>query len=198
MPRTCWKCGKEVADGQMFCGACGANMSGPDMQGPQNSYSTPPGYGGGYGGPNGGGYGGPPYGGGYGGRLQTDRSLIMYILLTIVTCGIYSYYFIYKMAQDVNTACEGDGDNTSGLLTFILLSYVTCGIYAIYWEYALGNRLAANAYRYGFSFQENGTTVLMWYLVGLLLCGLGPFIAMHILIKNTNAICMAYNQYNNL
>ena len=35
-------------------------------------------------------------------RLQDDRSLAIYILLSIVTCGIYSYYFIYKMAHDVN------------------------------------------------------------------------------------------------
>ena len=41
-------------------------------------------------------------------RLQDDRSLAIYILLSIVTCGIYSYYFIYKMAHDVNIACEGD------------------------------------------------------------------------------------------
>ena len=35
--------------------------------------------------------------------LKTDRSLVSYILLSIITCGIYSYYFIYKMAYDVNT-----------------------------------------------------------------------------------------------
>lgn len=194
MAVTCWKCGQIVPDNQAFCSACGASVNGPAGPGgaPQN---------GGYGGPQNGGYGGPQnggYGGGYGGRLKTDRNIVMYVLLTIITCGIYGFYFIYSMAQDVNTACQGDGNKTSGLLAFILLSYVTCGIYAIYWEYSLGNRLASNAYRYGFNFQENGSTVLLWHLVGYLLCGLGPFIAMHILIKNTNAICMAYNQYNNL
>ena len=28
------------------------------------------------------------------GRLETDRSLAVYILLTIITCGIYSFFFI--------------------------------------------------------------------------------------------------------
>ena len=102
------------------------------------------------------------------------------------------------MARDVNVACQGDGDNTGGLVAFILLSAVTCGIYAIYWYYKLGNRLAANAGRYGLSFQENGTTVLMWMLFGSLLCGIGSFIASNILIKNTNAICAAYNRANGL
>lgn len=44
------------------------------------------------------------------------------------------------------------------------------------------------------NFQENGTTVLLWDLFGIFLCGIGPFIAMNIIIKNTNSICMAYNR----
>lgn len=131
-------------------------------------------------------------------RIQTNRSLIAYILLSIITCGIYSYYFIYSIARDVNTMCRDDGEKTGGLLAFILLSFVTCGFYGLYWEYKLGNRLAANAPRYGITFQENGTSVLLWYLVGSLLCGIGPFIAMHILIKNTNALAAAYNAHNGL
>lgn len=132
------------------------------------------------------------------GRLKTDRSLLMYIILNLLTCGIYHWYFIYKLAQDVNTTCQGDGDKTNGLGVYILLNLVTCGIYAIIWEYSLGNRLAANAPRYGMHFQENGTTVLLWVLFGALVCGIGPYVAMYIIIKNTNSICLAYNRYNNL
>ena len=102
------------------------------------------------------------------------------------------------MAHDVNIACDGDGEMTGGLVKYIVLSIITCGLYSLYWEYSLGNRLAANASRYGMTFQENGTSILMWCLVGVLLCGIGPFIAMNILIKNTNKICNAYNRYNNL
>ena len=126
-------------------------------------------------------------------RLKADRSLIAYILLTLITCGIYGWYFIYALARDVNAACAGDGKSTAGLVKLILLSIVTCGFYGFYWYYALGNRLAENAPRYGLNFQENGTTVLLWYLVGSLACGIGPFVAMHIIIKNTNALCGAYN-----
>ena len=74
------------------------------------------------------------------------------------------------MAHDVNIACEGDGQSTAGLVQFIVLSFITCGIYSWYWYYKLGNRLAANAPKYGINFQENGTTVLLWLLFGLLLC----------------------------
>lgn len=80
----------------------------------------------------------------------------------------------------------------------MLLSIVTCGFYGFYWYYSLGNRLAENAPRYGMNFQENGTTVLLWYLVGAFACGIGPFVAMYIIIKNTNALCGAYNYQNGI
>lgn len=125
--------------------------------------------------------------------IQEDRALWKYIVFGFLTCGIYNFYFIYKMAQDVNEMCADDGKKTSGLVVFILLSYLTCGIYTLIWYYSLANRLAENAPRYGLQFQENGTTVLMWHIFGMLLCGIGAFIAMNILIKNTNAMAKAYN-----
>lgn len=131
-------------------------------------------------------------------KLNDERGIISYILLNIITCGIYGYYFLYKMAADVNVACAGDGKKTPGLAQFLILSILTCGIYAWIWYYNLGNRLAENAPRYGLSFSENGTTVLLWAVLGAWLFGIGPIVAMYFLIKNTNAICKAYNQYNGL
>lgn len=128
------------------------------------------------------------------GPLETNRSLLTYILLNIITCNIYSWFFIYSLARDVNTACYGDGQETSGLMKYILLNIITCGFYSYYWNYCIANRLQENASRYGMNFSENGTTVLMWDIFGILICGLGPYIAMHILINNTNRICDAYNR----
>lgn len=65
---------------------------------------------------------GPNYSGPGVTPLKTDRGLLGYIVLSILTCGIYSYYFIYTVARDVNTACAGDGKSTGGLVQFILLS----------------------------------------------------------------------------
>lgn len=127
------------------------------------------------------------------GPIKADRSLIGWLLLSLVTCGIYSFYFLYCLARDVNTLCQDDGDYTPGLAEFILLSFVTCGFYAYYWYYKIGNRLQANAPRYGLVLQENGTTVLLWQIFGALLCGLGPIFAMNIIINNTNAMATAYN-----
>ena len=128
--------------------------------------------------------------------INNQRSLLKYFLLSLITCGIYSYVFYYQLAIDANRLSEGDGNDTPGLLKYILFTLLTCGIYSYIWHYKLGNRLAENAPRYGMQFTENGTTVLLWQLFGALLCGIGPFIAMNIIIKNTNSLASAYNQYN--
>lgn len=184
----CKKCGCQVPEGTKYCPNCGEEVTGGFQQAAQGAFqrteqemegafqdvrNTFQGTG--------------------NGRLTDNRGLVSYILLTLITCGIYSYYFIYKMAKDINVACDGDGETTQGLVAFIILSTITCGIYAWVWYYKLGNRLAANAPRYNLTFQENGTTIIMWLLFGSLLCGIGQFVAMHILIKNSNQICAAYN-----
>ena len=53
--------------------------------------------------------------------IQEDRALWKYIVFGFLTCGIYNFYFIYKMAQDVNEMCADDGKKTSGLVVFCLL-----------------------------------------------------------------------------
>lgn len=133
-------------------------------------------------------------GGGYTGPLKTDRSLVLYILLGFLTCGIYQLYVFYTIMRDVNVACDGDGRHTPGLLEFILFGILTCGIYDLYWFYSVGNRLADNAPRYGLRFQENGTTLLLWMLIGSLLCFIGSYVGIYFLLNNVNAICSAYNQ----
>ena len=190
----CPNCGNQLADGAQFCNKCGARLDAASAGGAsatsfdaqpvtsqqpaQGNWSQ-----------------GPIQQGPYTPKspVQTDRSLITYIVLTIVTCGIYGFWFVYTIARDLNMMCEGDGENTGGLAAYILLSFVTCGIYNIWWLYKIGNRIQRNAPRYGLMVQENGTTILMWYIFGIVLCGIGPWIGMHIVIKNTNALATAYN-----
>lgn len=128
-------------------------------------------------------------------RITTERSLVKWIIFSIITCGIYDLFFIYALARDINEMCAEDGKETAGLLKLILLSLVTCGIYGIYWYYSLGNRIQANANeQYELNFTENGTTILLWMIIGTLICGIGSFVAIHIIIKNTNALAIAYNE----
>ncbi len=124
--------------------------------------------------------------------VKQDRSLGLLLLLSIVTCGIYPYYFWYKVAEDANIICSGDGEETTGGITMVLLFILTCGIYPYFWHYKLGDRLQNNARRYGMEFQESGTTVLLWLILGMFIV-IGPLVACYILIKNLNSLARAYN-----
>lgn len=128
------------------------------------------------------------------GPLSTDRNIVAYILLGFVTCGIYNLYMLHCMIKDVNITCAGDGKTTPGIFEYIVFGILTCGVYDYLWLYTFTNRISDNAPRYGMNFQENGTTILLWWVFGVMLCGAGPFIAMYLLIKNTNALNAAYNQ----
>ena len=169
--KFCQNCGTQLDDNVQFCSGCGAAQSVSQAAPVNNGYTaniarTP---------------------------VKTDYSLVLYIILSIVTCGIYAYYNIYKLAKDVNQVCAEDGDKVAGLGMYILLSVVTCGFYGFYWMYKIQNRLHANGPRYNVPVAENGTTVLMWLIFGSLLCGIGSFVAYHIVFKSANAVGAAYN-----
>lgn len=127
--------------------------------------------------------------------VQQDRSLIKWILLTLVTCGFYGLYFLYKLVKDVNVICNGDGEQTPGLAAYFFLSLVTCGIYAYYWFYKLGDRLQKNAPRYNMTINESGSTILLFLLINLITGGVGTILATYYIIKNVNALATAYNQW---
>ncbi|GHV83471.1 hypothetical protein AGMMS50212_08110 [Spirochaetia bacterium] len=121
------------------------------------------------------------------------RGLAGLILLSIITLGIYGLYWIHKLAKDVNAICDGDGKRTGGLLKYLLLGLITFGIYDLVWLYMLGDRLQDNAQKYGLTFKESGGIVLLWYVLGAFII-VGPFIALWIIIKNTNALAEEYNK----
>lgn len=124
-----------------------------------------------------------------------QRNYLVMVLLSIITCGIYGIIFWYQYTEDLNTVCNGDGKETQNYIIVILLNFITCGIYGLIWMYGIGNRLQENAPRYGHNFNENGTTVLLWYILGAFLCFIGYFYAQYILVKNMNALADRYNQY---
>lgn len=121
-----------------------------------------------------------------------SRNYVLTIIFLMITLGLYGLYWIYKIAKDVNTICEGDGKKTRGLLLVFLLSLVTLGIYGYVWYFMLGDRLQENAPRYGLSFKEGGGTILLWALLGSFFI-VGPFISLYFITKNINALALAYN-----
>lgn len=71
---------------------------------------------------------------------------ITVLILSMVTCGIYSLYVFYKVAEDYNAEAEALGcKKVMGFIPAYLIGMVTCGIYLIFWFYqfaTLQNELA--------------------------------------------------------
>ena len=68
-----------------------------------------------------------------------NRNIAVSIILSIITCGIYTIYWFVVCTDEMNQAIEDDY-KTSGIAAF-LLTLVTCGIYGIYWAYKMGLKM---------------------------------------------------------
>jgi hypothetical protein len=71
-----------------------------------------------------------------GNYVRQQRSILMVILLTIVTCGIYYFYWFYQTTKELTEYSE-DYRLSPGLS--IVLTIVTCGFYQIYWWYRIAD-----------------------------------------------------------
>ena len=93
------------------------------------------------------------------------RDLAMYIILTLVTCGIYGIYWFVVLTDDVKVVSK-DEQMPSGGLAF-LLTLVTCGIYGIYWAYKMGELMKTAQEQNGVEVKDNAVIYLILQLFGL-------------------------------
>ena len=105
------------------------------------------------------------------------RNIAVCIILSIVTCGIYNLYWVYKINEELKQMSGTDG--TDGGMV-ILLDIVTCGIYAWYWMYKMGEKVDI------IKGDPNGNSNVL-YLV-LSICGLG-IISIAFMQDNINNHC---------
>jgi len=70
-----------------------------------------------------------------------ERSIAWSIVWSILTCGIYGLYWMYKLNDELNQLT--DDTSAAGGGTVIVLTIVTCGIYGLYWFYKMGDKVDA-------------------------------------------------------
>lgn len=105
-----------------------------------------------------------------------ERNIVLCIVLSIVTCGIYGLYWEICLVNDLNTAADTPND-TSGVMV-VILSIVTCSIYLFYWMYKAGEKVQKAQQARNLPADSNSGVI---YLV-LTLFGLG--IVSYCLIQN--------------
>ena len=130
--KFCHKCGAQCEDGAKFCKQCGAALAdvnanqsqqtyevprqaqytSADTNNSQNAYGNQNNYG------NQNQYGGPA--GGMNQRFPgiQERNIAIAVILSIVTCGLYGWYWMYKMGEKCDQIKGVNG--SSGILYLIL------------------------------------------------------------------------------
>lgn len=119
------------------------------------------------------------------------RRFFLYLLLSFITCGVYSLYFWYQYTEDVNRICDGDGKKSPNYIVVVLLSCITLGIYSIYWRYAQTNRLYKAGLKYQVPIREKGVSVILLYLAAMYTYFISIFVAQFIMINIINRFANA-------
>jgi len=79
-------------------------------------------------------------------------SIALYLILTLLTCGVFNLYWNFRQMQACNDLLDRD---EFSFLTWILLCLVTCGIYHFFYQYKMGAAINEIQERRGLPVTEN-------------------------------------------
>lgn len=94
----------------------------------------------------------------------SKRDLVLNIILTIVTCGLWGIVWEVQIADDIKLLTREES-LVSGIV-LVLLSLVTCGIYFIFWVYNAGNKLELVKAGYGLPTESKGLVYVVLSIFG--------------------------------
>lgn len=100
-------------------------------------------------------------------RVVKPKSPGMVLLLTVITCGFYAYFWMYSTSEDLKYL-SNRYDAPSGI-TAILLTLVTCGLYQFYWYYKIGSVIEGIYHQNNLVSPVSGSKYLVLFLVGFIL-----------------------------
>lgn len=156
----CKKCGAHIPDGAQSCSNCGTPVNQTQNYAPVANYPQNNGY--------------QTYNNYNTGRVLEPRSFWLALLLSFLTCGIYLYYWIYTLTEDVNTLSNDQNATGGGMV--ILLTFLTCGIYLYYWMYKQGDRIDNAKMMRGMP--ADGNTGVMYLLLTFFSAGIVSYCLM--------------------
>ena len=129
--------------------------------------------------------------------LNTSRGLLKYILLNIITLGIYSLVFFSGISEDINVIARMDGKKTMHYcLMFFIIGPLTLGIGYLVWYHNISSRMGNELIRRGIMYQFGAADFWLWYILGSFIL-IGPFVYIHKLAKASVLLAIDYNTKGN-
>ena len=98
------------------------------------------------------------------------RSVVIGILLTLVTCGIYGLYWQYKQIATLNSWL---GREDFSFLLWFFMSLITCGIFTVYYEYKMSKGI--NEIQETCGFRVNSDLAMICLLLTIFGLGIASF-----------------------
>jgi len=126
--------------------------------------------------------------------LRTNRGLLKFILLSLITLGIYGIVVMCHISEEINrVASPRDNKKTTHYaLMFFLLTPITLGIAQLVWFHKLSNRIGDELAARNQSYSFSAGTYWGWNILGTLII-VGPFVYYHKLFKAMNLINTDFN-----
>ena len=93
-----------------------------------------------------------------------ERNIVVCILLSLLTCGIYGIYWFITLTDDASRA--NSDPNFTGVKA-LLFTIITCGIYGIYWNYKIGKEMYEANQKHGITSSDNSVLYLLLSIIGL-------------------------------
>lgn len=128
------------------------------------------------------------------GKLKTNRGLLKFLLLSLITFGIYPLVFFSSISSDINViASRYDGKKTMHfLLMSLIITPITFGIGALVWSHRISDRIGGELARRGIAYSFSAGDFWLWEVLGSLIV-IGPLVYTHKLAQAMNLLCANYN-----
>ena len=95
-------------------------------------------------------------------EFREEKNIAVCIILAIVTCSIYMWFWMYNMIKKIRMLANDTSDMIGEYLLLMLVPY-----YNVYWVYTRGKKISEEAARRGIQITDNSVLYLILNLLGL-------------------------------
>lgn|SRR5690625_1202317 len=127
-------------------------------------------------------------------NFDTNRSLTKFILLGLITFGIYQAFVLARGGEDLN-AIASRWDNKRSMnfwLVFFLVGPITLGIAHLVWYHKTSARIGGEQRRRGLPQTISAGTYWGWGILGIFIV-VGPWVFYYKWLHAMNDLCGHYN-----
>ena len=126
--------------------------------------------------------------------LKTDRNGWKFIILNLLTLGIYSIIFFISLSFDLDKAApKSDRSKTPNFLAAYILSLFTFSIFLFIWHYHVADRIDDALGERKIPYNFGTDTFWTLYFFGSFIL-IGPLVYVYKLCHAMNLLCEKYNE----